>query len=63
MIQKIEIENFRGIKHGGLDGLTDFNVIIGPNNSGKSTILEALWFGTSPAELAKCVAHLARRRG
>jgi energy-coupling factor transporter ATP-binding protein EcfA2 len=42
MIKSIEIENFRGIQHGKLDGLTPLTILVGPNGCGKSTVLDAL---------------------
>ena len=41
MIRKLLIRNFRSIKELELE-LTEFNVLIGPNSSGKSNILKAL---------------------
>jgi predicted ATPase len=38
----IQIRNFRGIQSGDLDGLADATVLVGRNNSGKSTVAEAL---------------------
>ena len=38
----IEIKNFRGIRHALLKDFTDINIFIGKNNTGKSTILEAI---------------------
>ena len=42
MFASIEIENFRGIAKGKLEGLAPLSVLVGVNNSGKSTVLEAL---------------------
>ena len=42
MISSIKIEAFRGVKEGQLDGLGAINILVGPNNSGKSTCLEAV---------------------
>lgn len=41
MLTDLAIENFRGIARGELSGLSNLNVLVGPNNSGKSTCLEA----------------------
>lgn len=41
-IKKIEIKGFRGIKDLKLDDLHQVNVLLGNNNSGKSSTLEAL---------------------
>jgi AAA15 family ATPase/GTPase len=42
-LQWIEIKNFRGIKHAKLENFTSINVFIGRNNTGKSTLLEAIY--------------------
>ncbi len=42
MIRRVEISNFKGIQHGIVDNLAQVNVIIGRNNSCKSSFLEAL---------------------
>jgi putative ATP-dependent endonuclease of OLD family len=41
-IRRVEIKNFRGIEHTVLVDAGDLNVLIGKNNSGKSTILDAI---------------------
>jgi AAA15 family ATPase/GTPase len=38
----ITIENFRGIRQGSLTDFAEVNVLIGRNNSGKTTVLEAI---------------------
>ena len=40
IFREIEIKNYRNIKHAELNGLRDLNIIIGPNNCGKTNILE-----------------------
>ena len=47
MIEKLKLKNFRGIREGEieLDGLT---IILGANNSGKTTILEAPFLAPNP---------------
>jgi len=42
IISDLEVENFRNIKHAKLEGMRDLNVIIGPNNCGKTSILELI---------------------
>jgi AAA15 family ATPase/GTPase len=44
---RLEIRNFKGIKEGSLT-LGDLNILIGGNNSGKSTILEGLFLIPNP---------------
>lgn len=46
-LQSLAIEHFRGIREGKIEGLTDVNVLVGRNNSGKTTVLEAVqWWAT-----------------
>ena len=47
-ISKIDIKEFRGIKSCNTSiKLSKFNVLIGKNNSGKSSLLEALYLLTT----------------
>ena len=41
-IQSVEISNFKAIKHAKLDLHPTFNVLVGSNGSGKSSVLQAL---------------------
>ncbi|WP_229570335.1 AAA family ATPase [Saccharolobus caldissimus] len=50
MINGLEIQNFRGIKYCKLEDLSQVNILVGRNNSGKSTILEAIYFISSLGE-------------
>jgi hypothetical protein len=45
MIERLVIHRFRGIREGVLDDLGKVNLLIGPNNSGKTAILELLYLG------------------
>ena len=42
MLSSLEIKNFKGIKSGTISNLAQVNVLVGRNNSGKSTVLDAL---------------------
>ena len=42
LLESIEIHNFRGIENGRVEGLAEVNVFVGRNNSGKSTVVEAV---------------------
>lgn len=42
MIQSLKLRHFRGIESVDFDGLSQVNLIIGGNNSGKTSVLEAL---------------------
>lgn len=42
LIRSVEIERFRSLDSARLTELSDFTVLVGPNNSGKSNVLRAL---------------------
>ncbi len=41
-LQSLTIKNFRGIRDAQIEGLTDVNVLVGRNNSGKTSAIEAI---------------------
>ena len=43
MIESIHLKNFRGIRSGKIDGFKKINLLVGPNNSRKSAVLEAIY--------------------
>jgi len=47
MITKLRLKNFRGIKEGEIE-LAPLTILLGGNNSAKSTILEALFLAPNP---------------
>ena len=62
VIQNLQINSFRGLKGLNLSDLGWVNILVGKNNSGKTTILEAIsivcnpldpfqWIGTSERRL------------
>jgi len=42
LLKSIELENYLNIKHAKLEDFKDLNVIIGPNNCGKTSLLRAV---------------------
>ncbi len=55
MITDLYLKGFRGIAEGEISDFRQFNLLVGPNNSGKTTILEALYLAAmtdTPCELA-----------
>ena len=50
VLRRVEVERFRGISKGSIDGLEQVTVIIGRNGAGKSSVLEALYLVSSCAE-------------
>lgn len=49
MLNRVKIEKFKNIKEANLD-LESINVLVGSNNSGKSSILQAIQFAVSVAQ-------------
>lgn len=49
MIESVSIKNLRGIREGTLEGLRPLSILVGPNSSGKSTVLDALLIGANPS--------------
>lgn len=48
MLQSIEIENFRCFEKASISGFEQINLITGKNNSGKTALLEAIFFCITP---------------
>lgn len=57
MIESIHIRDFRGIHSGTMDRFRQFNILVGPNNSGKSTVLEALYLAATASRPASCTVR------
>src|SRR5262249_48064535 len=53
MIESIQIKNFRGIQSGRIDRFRKFNLLVGPNNSGKSAVLEAIYLASTSDRAAR----------
>lgn len=60
-ISKLHISQFRGLNNVGLDDMRKFNLLVGENNSGKTSILEALATYCRPLDLREWL-NAARRR-
>ena len=41
-VRSVKLERFRGIREGELTGFGDLNLFVGKNNSGKSSVVEAI---------------------
>lgn len=61
MINSFVIDGFRGINNLAVNELNHVNLIVGDNNSGKTSVLEALQLLRNPGELAN-VFRVARTR-
>ncbi|MEN9445377.1 MAG: hypothetical protein RIS47_2268, partial [Bacteroidota bacterium] len=62
MIESIHIENFKCLEKLTIHSLSRVNLIIGKNNTGKSTLLEAIALYASQADL-KEIARILKDRG
>jgi hypothetical protein len=62
MFTSLSIENFKGFKRLELDSLQRVNLIVGPNNSGKTALLEALFLLIGEANLLN-VGRISGFRG
>ena len=60
-ISKLQINAFRGIKDLSLDNLSTVNVLVGANNCGKTSVLEAISFLACPYYTSR-IATLASMR-
>lgn len=60
MINKITIENFKSINHIELE-LDRINILIGGNNSGKTSILQAIQFGCSIIQTINITSNIPWR--
>lgn len=60
-IENICIERFRGIRSLKMDGLRQVNLVVGDNNCGKTSVLEAIQLLRTSASLAN-VYRIARQR-
>ena len=62
MIREIEIKNFRGIEHVKIKDAKRLNVMVGPNGTGKTAFLEAIFLasGNSPEILQRIKAWRGR---
>ncbi|WP_221064787.1 AAA family ATPase [Methylomagnum ishizawai] len=58
---KVGIDGFRGLRHLELDGLGRINILVGGNNSGKTSVLEALSILCQPYNPDEWLAMIRRR--
>jgi hypothetical protein len=55
MIESIKFRDWRGIKSGTIEGFRKINLLVGPNNSGKSAVLEAIYLACAASRKAGMV--------
>lgn len=61
LLSKLAVEGFRGIHDLEIDHLSQVNLIVGDNNCGKTSLLEAIQFLRSSRSLAN-IYRIARQR-
>jgi predicted ATPase len=61
MIESIKIAGYRGLRDLSIDGLGRINLLVGKNNSGKTSVLEALYLMAARANPAALWQILSRR--
>lgn len=65
MFEELSIKNFRGIRQAEIKGFSQVNLLLGKNNCGKSSVLEALFLISGqvivPLSLASHYVHDASR--
>ena len=47
-IENINIKNYRGIQELNITGLKSINILVGDNNAGKTSLLEAIQIFSNP---------------
>lgn len=63
MIKSFQIEGFRGIQNLSVNKLNRVNLIVGDNNSGKTSVLEALQLLRNPSQLSNLYKVARLREG
>ncbi|MFI3190628.1 hypothetical protein BCS42_07715 [Crenothrix sp. D3] len=58
---QVEIDGFRGLRSLNLEGLGRVNILVGKNNCGKTSVLEALSILCNPQKPSEWVAMVRRR--
>src|SRR5437879_13920664 len=60
-LKNVTIDGFRGLRNLHLDNLGLINILVGPNNSGKTSVLEALSILCNAFEPFEWVSMVRRR--
>lgn len=60
-VEQLYIENFRGIHNLNIENLNHINIIAGDNNSGKTSVLEAMLLLRNPKDFTN-ILRIARQR-
>jgi hypothetical protein len=60
-LNNVSIDGFRGLRNLSLDGLGPLNILVGENNSGKTSVLEAVSILCNPCHPYEWLAMVRRR--
>lgn len=63
MLKSVSINGYRQLKDFNIDGLSRFNLFVGPNNSAKSSFLEAIFMHCAPLNFNILLSILSIRLG
>jgi predicted ATP-dependent endonuclease of OLD family len=62
-LTEIRVASYRGLRDLVVNDLGDINVLIGPTNTGKSSLLEAVWLAVFPDPLTHVFTNVLQARG
>lgn len=62
-LSEIRVTSYRGLRDLVVSDLGDINVLIGPTNTGKSSLLEAIWLAVIPDTLTNGLTTIIQSRG
>ena len=62
-ITAVHVNAYRGLRDLTLEGLEDISVLIGPSNTGKTSLLEAVWLAASPQAVGRALGSVLSSRG
>jgi len=62
MLKSVEVRGYRGLKHLKVENLGRVNLIVGKNDSGKTSLLEVLAMGNNPSDVASMVLQFQSTR-